>query len=88
MRNYRIGVFPEFDSPRFASSQDEAVSLGAWPGQLREADVAFGGRFGLGRMAISTHLPVKIDLALQLREAGGCSRPVGLNEDDDLDALA
>jgi len=40
-------VFPEFDSPRFASSQDEAVSFGAWPGQLREADVAFGGRFGL-----------------------------------------
>jgi len=47
-------VFPEFDSPRFASSQDEAVSFGVlacedspWPGQLREADVAFGGRFGL-----------------------------------------
>jgi hypothetical protein len=46
--------FPKFDSPRFASSQDEAVSFGVlaredspWPGQLREPDVAFGGRFGL-----------------------------------------
>src|ERR1700674_2670057 len=46
--------FPEFDSPRFASSQDEAISFGVlpredspWPDQLREADTALGGRFGL-----------------------------------------
>jgi hypothetical protein len=46
--------FPELDSPRFASSQDEDVGFGVlaredspWPGQLREADVAFDGRFGL-----------------------------------------
>jgi len=40
-------VFPEFDSPRFASSQDEAVSFGAWPGQQREAGAVFGGRLEL-----------------------------------------
>jgi hypothetical protein len=43
--------FPEFGSPPFASSQDEAVSFGVLPRedspQLREADTALGGRFGL-----------------------------------------